>query len=138
MSTRHKNEGNKLTIATVIIESSIFIGHEVPLGKGSIILSYFSSYLLSFLFCFQPFSPTGDPLPVITPATTPPAPTRKSSSQSTLQPTTAKSFPEKPENVAAQALSDTEIELTWSPPGVPHGKILEYVCIYFKAGEYFE
>lgn len=76
----------------------------------------------------------GDPLPVTTPATTPPAPTRKSSSQPTLQPTIAKSFPEKPENVAAQALSDTEIELTWSPPGIPRGKILEYVCIYIKAG----
>lgn len=73
-----------------------------------------------------------------TQATAPPAPTRKSSSQSTLQPTLAESFPEKPENVAAQVLSDTEIELTWSPPRVSRGKILEYVCIYVKAGEYFE
>lgn len=72
----------------------------------------------------------GEPLPVTTPSPT--TPTKPTSRTSTTSQTTSKPVPERPENVDARALSDTEIELTWSPPLVPNGKILEYVCIYVQ------
>ena len=40
--------------------------------------------------------------------------------------------PEKPENVVARSLSDTEIELSWSPPTVTFGEIVEYSCFYYE------
>ncbi|KAL9985599.1 hypothetical protein ACROYT_G008021 [Oculina patagonica] len=73
----------------------------------------------------------GDPLPVTEP---PPTTTAEPTTTvtTTRQSTTPKArVPEKPENVVAQARSDTEIELTWAPPTVPNGEILEYK-IFFK------
>ena len=85
----------------------------------------------SSIFWLLMITHTGEPLPVtVPPPTTTPEPTTASTTQ---QSTTPKAkVPEKPENVVARALSDTEIELSWSPPSVPNGKILEYKSIYFE------
>ena len=81
------------------------------------------------------FINTGEPLPPTTPPpTTTPDPT--TTVRTTLRSTTLRRrYPEKPENVVATPLSDTEIELTWSPPSVPNGKILEYTCYYAELGK---
>ena len=79
------------------------------------------------------FINTGEPLP---PTTPPPTTTPDPTTPVRTTPTTPRRrYPEKPENVVATPLSDTEIELTWSPPSVPNGKILEYTCYYAELGK---
>lgn len=69
----------------------------------------------------------GDRIPTTTPApTTTPEPTTTVITTTTPKPR----VPEQPENVVAQARSDTEIELTWAPPSVTNGKILQYIIYY--------
>ena len=62
------------------------------------------------------------PEPVYTTTTKPTAPT--------TIPTPRPQFPGPPLNVQARTLSDTEIEVTWSPPVDPHGKLVLYTVFY--------
>ena len=73
----------------------------------------------------------GDRIPTTTPAPTTTTPETTTTASTTLRSTTPKPrVPEQPENVVALAHSDTEIELTWAPPVVTNGKILQYIIYY--------
>ena len=48
----------------------------------------------------------------------------------TTSPSPQPQYPGPPLNVRGQALSDTEVKVSWSPPVNPHGKVISYNVFY--------